>query len=336
MSDTLNSLKQIASKQQKIYSPFEEKIETKHEYIPRSKSVKHNTRADEVEKISRKIDKLYKDSNTVMDDVFDDIDIGDQNTNVKSSLISLGRKYARSHEDTGDENEITRAFAPQEIKLNELYNEVSKDIIQIEKDLTEMRMMHTGRNMQRMNELISTKAQFHNTSLSILKEISAVKKAQFDIKTKMNKDKDDSADMSNMSSSIIQSVFGMGHDALLNSVGGRAASSGATVGEAVEYDDNDESLTESDDALTSEFVIGNDNISDGEKFIEYENAGVELVLEEYPDGTKQVHAEDKDGNCVPDYPLPKNIDSLTFDINTRAEVATDQLQRNYKYRKIGY
>ena len=88
MSDTLNSLKQIASKQQKIYSPFEEKVETKHEYVPRSKSIKHNTRADEVEKISRKIDKLYKDSNTIMDDVFEDIDIGDQNTNVKSSLIA--------------------------------------------------------------------------------------------------------------------------------------------------------------------------------------------------------------------------------------------------------
>lgn len=330
MSDTLNSLKKLASNQQKIYSPFEEKVESKPVYTPKTTGKTRKT--NEIDKISKKIDKIYKDTNTELDTLFDDIDLGDQNANVRSSLISMGRKYARSHDDSGDDNEISRAFAPQEIKLNDLYNEVAKDIIQIDKDLTEMRMMHSGRNMQRMNELISTKAQFHNTSLSILKEISAVKKAQFDIKTKMNKDKSDTDDMSSMSSSIIQSVFGMGHDALLSSVGGRTASSGATVGEAIEEPDND---YDTDDTETSsEYIIGNDSGADGDKFIEYENAGVELVLEEYPDGSKNVYAEDKDGNVVPDYPLPKNIDSLTFDINTRAETATDQLQRNYKYKKI--
>ena len=329
MSDTLNSLKKLASNQQKIYSPFEEKIAPKPVYTPKTTGKTRKT--NEVDKISKKIDKIYKDTNTELDTLFDDIELGDQNSNVRSSLISLGRKYARSHDDTGDDNEISRAFAPQEIKLNDLYNEVAKDIIQIDKDLTEMRMMHSGRNMQRMNELISTKAQFHNTSLSILKEISAVKKAQFDIKSKINKDKSDTDDMSNMSSSIIQSVFGMGHDALLSSVGGRTASSGATVGEPVE-DSDDYDID--DGEMTNEYIIGNDSGADGDKFIEYENAGVELVLEEQPDGSRNVYAEDKDGNIVPDYPLPKNIESLTFDINARAETATDQLQRNYKYRRI--
>lgn len=324
MSDTLNSLKALASAQQKFHNPFEDKVPEKAEYTPKGNS-KERTLSGDINRLSRKLNKFTIDAGTSIDDVFDSIELDDQNTNMRSALIGLGRKYARSHEVSEEESEIERSFSPQERKLDDLYNEVSSDTVQIEKDLTEMRAMRTGRNTQRMNELITAKAQYHNLRLSILKEKSSIKKTQFDIKSKSDKEKGQGMDDSLVSSSIIQSVFGMGHDTLLDSVGGRSASSGATDGNI--QDQEYESYTE-----TTEPEYDDD--SDGDKFIKYENAGVDLILEEAPDGSRRIYAEDQDGNLVPDYPLPTNINALTFDINQRAGIAIDQLQRNYKYRKV--
>lgn len=324
MSDTLNSLKALASSQQKFCNPFEDSITNKPTYIPKSNGDTTKFSNKEIKKLNRKLDKLTIDNGISVDDIFDSIELNDQNANVRSALIGMGRKYARSHEVSDEDNEVARSFSPQELKLDDLYNEVSSDIVQIEKDLTEMRAMRTGRNTQRMNELITAKAQYHNLRLSILKEQSSIKKTQYDIKAKVDREKGQGIDDGLVSSSIIQSVFGMGHDTLLDSVGGRAASSGASNGNIQEqtYD----SYVEVDE---TEY----DGDSDGDKFIKYENAGVDLVLEEAVDGSRRIYAEDKDGNPIPDYPLPTNLESLTFDINHRAGVATDQLQRNYKYRQ---
>ena len=326
MSDTLNSLKALASSQQKFHNPFEDTVPNRGNYTPKFDDTTKSSN-NEIKKLSKKLDKLTIDTGTPIDEIFDNIELDDQNSNMRSALIGMGRKYARSHEVSEEENEVARSFSPQERKLDDLYNEVSSDIVQIEKDLTEMRAMRTGRNTQRMNELITAKAQYHNLRLSILKEQSSIKKTQYDIKAKTDKEKGQGMDDSLVSSSIIQSVFGMGRDTLIDSVGGRDASSGASNGiiQEQEYDVYPESV---------ETDIDNDGDSDGDKFIKYENAGVDLILEEAPDGSKRIYAEDQDGNPVPDYPLPSNISSLTFDINQRAGIAIDQLQRNYKYRKI--
>lgn len=324
MSDTLNSLKALASSQQKFCNPFENTVPDRVNYTPKSNGNTEKFSSKEINKLNKKLDKLTIDNGISVDDIFDSIELDDQNANVRSALIGMGRKYARSHEMSEEESEVARSFSPQERKLDDLYNEVSSDIVQIEKDLTEMRAMRTGRNTQRMNELITAKAQYHNLRLSILKEQSSIKKTQYDIKAKVDKEKGQGIDDGLVSSSIIQSVFGMGHDTILDSVGGRAASSGATNGNIQESYEPYSEIDESD----------YDGDSDGDKFIKYENAGVDLVLEESVDGSRRIYAEDKDGNPVPDYPLPTNLDALTFDVNRRAGVATDQLQRNYKYREI--
>ena len=71
--------------------------------------------------------------------------------------------------------------------------------------------------------------------------------------------------------------------------------------------------------------------SDGDKFLKYEDRGVEYVLEVDSDNkVLGVHAEDRDGILIPDYPLPSNINELTFDIDPVAKRATDTMHRNYK------
>ena len=58
-------------------------------------------------------------------------------------------------------------------------------------------------------------------------------------------------------------------------------------------------------------------------------------LTEDMEGNMTLHAEDRDGNRIDDYPLPKDVNDLTFDKNIKAGTAVDQLQRSYKYVYTG-
>lgn len=326
MSNTLDNLKVLSN----INNPFSPELHARSEFTPKREM-------DVDAKISRdeelEFERLMSDINRNADEtdyIFDSIGDYDENQKVKSELISLGRKYARRNEDDGTVTEVDKAFNPQIDKLNDLLVEVTRDTEEVEKDINQIRRMVNGRNYQRMNELIETKATLHNTTLSIIKELSSIEKNKFDIKSKLNKDKND-VDPNAASGSILQSIFGVGHDALLSSVDGREGSSGAII-----YDDT-QSYEDTDQYGASVYNKNfpeDDEDSEGDLFIKYENRGIELVLEEKDNGDKRIYAQDADGNIVDDYPLPKDIDALTFDINVRTGVATDQLQRKYKYISV--
>ena len=330
MSATLNNLKVLSS----IHNPFSSELtnpvsfESKKELTierPRNKekTINEILKDDEVASI-------LKEYESDVDDLFDNIQEDDENQRFKSGLIGLGRKYARLHEDDGSTSEVDKAFNPQIEKLNDLLVVVNRDTDEIEKDIHQIRSLSNGRNYQRMTELIDTKATLHNTTLNIIKELSSIEKNKFDIKSKINKANGEGMDQSMMSGSILQDIFGLGHDTLLNSVDGREGSSGARI-----YEEAPEDSDEYGEMIYNQnFPENDEEDSEGDKFIKYENRGVELVLEESDDGTKNVYAQDAEGNIVDDYPLPKDIESLTFDINVRTGVATDQLQRKYKYISV--
>jgi hypothetical protein len=327
-SNTLNNLKTISS----IHNPFTEHLSEPQTFTPKKEydiSKDDDNREPTLNEIINddKINKILQDNSSDVDEIFANIREEDENQRVKSGLIGLGRKYARLHEDDGTSTEVDKAFNPQIDKLNDLLVEVTRDTDEVEKDINQIRRMINGRNYQRMNELIETKATLHNTTLSIIKELSAIEKNKFDIKAKLNKDKVSDTDPSLMSGSILQNIFGMGHDTLLSSVDGREGSSGAIMYDEAPEDNDDYGAM----IYNKNFPEDPNEESEGDKFIKYENSGVELVLREFENGDKQIYAQDADGNIVDDYPIPSDIDSLTFDINVRTGVATDQLQRKYKY-----
>lgn len=327
-SNTLSNLKAISS----IHNPFSEELSKHTEYTPKKeydlsddRKKKEPTIKDIIEDES--INKIIRDNSSDIDELFANIGEDDENQRIKSGLIGLGRRYARLHEDDGTSSEVDKAFNPQIDKLNDLLVEVTRDTDEVEKDINQIRRMINGRNYQRMNELIETKATLHNTTLSIIKELSAIEKNKFDIKAKLNKDKIDNGDPSMMSGNVLQSIFGVGHDALLSSVDGREGSSGAIM-----YDESPEDSDEYGAMIYNKnFPESDEEESEGDKFIKYENRGIEMILHESQNGDKEIYAQDAEGNIVDDYPIPSDIDSLTFDINVRTGVATDQLQRKYKY-----
>lgn len=294
--------------------------------------------------LQRLEEKLSKFS--LNDDDFDDLigtlDEWDEDTDLRNSLIQEGRKYAREYAASTESSEIVKAFAPQETRLNAMLKQSDKELIEINKDIEQLRFSRS-RSGKSLADLLDSRSTAINTQLSIIKELNSIKKTQFEIRSKIDKaGANGDSDPLTQSNAILQGIFGMDSNSMYGGFN-RAAASGA-----VDYDDDDESYynetnTEEEDpgnidnslAKAAAKSFNPDEDTDGAKFLKYEGAGVQMVLVEDIEGNMELYAEDRDGNRIDDYPLPKDVNDLTFDKNIRAGTAVDQLQRPYKYIYTG-
>jgi len=274
------------------------------------------------------------------DDMIDDFDgfvdrfmIDDEDDELRRNLLRYGRKYARETKVSGESSEITKAYSESEKLLSELLDEINEDKKLVQSDINNMRMMRT-RNYKALSDLIESKAQFHNTALSAIKEMNNMKKAQFELQMKVDKSKkEEMGDDGSSSNRAIQQLFGIGRDNIMGSLGGYEGVSGAL--DAGTYD-NEYSSVDEDEAIQRKYFQNNDDIeeSDGDRFLKYEGRGVRYILLYDDDGNKEIIAEDKDGNIIPDYPLPSNPDDLDFNISESTGTATDNLANNYELRHM--
>lgn len=323
----LDNLKFLASQNQVFDNPYDDVAKKdKKNFSSGKKTKKHKsfseTMRENEEYLQNAVDLEDFDSIiNIMDYEDDDIDL-------RNSLISMGRKYARDYGGGSDESEITKAFAPQEAQLKDLYAAMSKEAMKLEEDIEEMRMVRT-RNYGKISDMVEVKSSLLSNQLAVIKELNSMKKAQFDIRNKMKENTNASGD-SIATESVIQSLFGLGHDAMLSSVGGRTGSSGAYVDSQSDVIEEDNSF---EDSLEYKAIMSDtDEDSDGAKFLKYEGSNVSLILTDYEDGHRVITAEDEEGNVIDDYPIPDNVEELKFEINNKTNIAVDQLQRKYIYR----
>lgn len=321
----LGKLQFLAQQSQGFDNPYDDNVSSKKPTFEKPK--KHK----KVENVSAFIadseeyfERAVKERD--FDAILDGMDYEDDDLELRDSLIAMGRKYARDYTSNADENEITKAFAPQEAQLKDLYATITKEEMKLENDIDNIRQTNYSKSFGRLADLVEVKTSLISSRLQVIKEMNSVKKAQFDIRNKMKETQ--TTEGTGATESVIQSLFGLGHDAMLSGVGGRAGSSGAyTVDNSVEEDDSFESSE-----AYGELMSGTDDDSDGAKFLKYEGENISLILTEYDDGHREITAEDDDGNQIDDYPIPANVDELRFEINNKTNVAVDQLQRKYKYR----
>jgi len=296
---------------------------------------KKKKKKDKFQSLMEESNRFIEDNSSGLVDEFDNyLDskfVDDEDSDLKNSLIGLGRKYARENKSTPESSEVSKAFSKNEKALDDLYSEIQKDKTDLQKDITSMRAMRT-RNFKALSDLVTTKSALHGTALSTIKEMDSIKKAQFDIKLKSKKP-EDIGNGSGDASKAIQSIFGIGRENLLGSVGGYESASGA-------INDGDEipvgsSLEDSDEVIQAKyFKDENDHESDGDKFLKYEGLGVQYILLIDENDNKQIIAEDSEGNIVPDYPMPTDPDQLNFEISESTATAEDDLHRKYKVRHI--
>lgn len=256
----------------------------------------------------------------------------DEDVQFRNSLISMGRQYAiKGMEESTEASEVTRAFTKQEQQIGMLIDELNTDALAVQKDIEMLRMMRS-KSYKSMADLISTKVAMSNAKLAAIKELSAIQKTKYDINLKLKAAKNgEGADGGFAANQAIQKLLSVGRRNLIAS-----------------NDDEEYDVVGGDEAGDASFDDGRPETrielakdlppaeSDGDKFIQYEADGVEYVLDiDKESDTRQIYAVNRDGDVIPDYPMPSNPDQLSFTLNEMAGEATDQLQRRYRIRYNG-
>lgn len=289
------------------------------------------------------IDRIIEDGERLEEELFDDESIvaldryltefavDDEDIELRNALISKGRKYSRETRVSHESSEITKAFSGTERMLTDILEQVATDIEATQKDITQMRAMRTGRNYKVLTDMMMNKKELYGVKMNAIKELNNIKKTQFDIRAKIDKNKPiETGNSEVLVNQAIGSLLGSGRSNALSTVGGYSNVSGAR-GADEDYleniSDDEETIVEFED--TDEM----DEIEEGRKYLQYESRGVELVLTEKDDGTYSISAEDKDGIEIPDYPVPSKANSLQFHVNEKLGTATDDYNRKYIYRK---
>ena len=264
------------------------------------------------------------------DSMFD----SEESDELRNGLVSMGRKYARDTGISSENSEITKTFSDSEKKLKCLYDEISKDKVNIQKDIDQLRSLTRGKNYKALSDLNSAKTSFHTTQLQAIKEMNAIKKAQFEMRMKERAAKMASGGdgREDISTNTIRSLFGAGRNDIVNAAGGYSKVSGAigsTISDSFQSDLSDEEIEE------KYFANEPDEVTDGDKFLEYEGQGVEYTLLVDDDNSPiEVVAKDREGHVIPDYPMPSNVDQLQFNINMTTQSAEDELHRKYRVEKV--
>lgn len=256
----------------------------------------------------------------------------DESEELRNGLISMGRKYARDTGVTAEQSEIAKTFSGSEKKLKDLYDELAKDKSNIQKDIDQLRSMTRGKNFKALSDLNSAKTSYHSTQLQAIKEMNAIKKTEFEMKMKERAAKlaSSTGGGDDISTNTIRSLFGAGRNDIVNSTGGYSKVSGAL------HNTIDNTYEMTDDEIEEKYFSDDtEEITDGDKFLEYEGLGVEYTLLVDDDNSPvEIVAKDREGNIIPDYPMPSNSDQLNFNVNMTTQSAEDDLHRKYKVERI--
>lgn len=269
----------------------------------------------------------------IFDDNIEAIFSEDEDIALRNRLIAMGRKYAVRGEEDQDMSEVSRAFASQERDLDALYEEIARDAQEAQTIINRMQTSRTA-SYKSIADLMSAKTSMQTARLQILKEKSAIQKTKFDIKNKIQSAKNGmDADSTMGATQAVQRIFSLGRGALIaadDSSDDDDSSSGDPSPAGAEYHDGRGETEMYSHLETPEAE------TDGDKFIQYENDGVEYVLDINSEtDERNVYAINKRGEVVPDYPMPSNVDELRFDINELSGEATDNLLRQYRVRRDG-
>lgn len=292
-----------------------------------------------LEDIRRRTQKLAEMADLATADEFDSfmsnesLFEAEEDTELKNSLLSLGRKYARDSSLSKESSEIVKTFADSEKRLKALYEELDRDKNGVQKDIERMRLPRSG-SIKSLSDMISVKNSMQSTQLQIVKEVNALRKNIYELRAKESARKNAEASGSaDINTNMLQSLFSSSRGGMMEALGGYSGVSGANNKPI------DSNLIVSDpDDLSDEEIqqkyFNDQSDSDGDKFLEYEDRAVEYVLIiDEDDKPQEILAEDKDGILIPDYPLPTDMSELSFTIDHTANTATDNMHRNYKVRK---
>ena len=210
--------------------------------------------------------------------------------------------------------------------------------IATEKDINNMRLSRV-RSPKALSDLISVKGSLYSTKLAAIKEINSIKKNILDLNMKSKKTSEDENQASMAASLALQQMIeGDARDSLSDSEY-RAMARGSMISrqsgemrsEIPSYERN---AQDDIDELEAEREYSAMEKSEGDLYIQYENMNVQTYAEvDENDQVVRLVAKDRDGNEIPDYPMP-GINEGTFTVHEDLGTVTDSFHRNYILEKV--
>ena len=286
---------------------------------------------------SQQLIDLYSDESVeAFDRYFTEFAPDDEDYELKQSLIAKGRKYARETKVSKEASEVAKAFSGNEKLIDETIGDITGDIKALQRDIDQIRSLRTGRNTKMLVDMVENKTALYNARMAAIKEKNNMTKTVIELQAKARKEQKE-ADPSGDSGALINRAIGDiigSRGAALGTVGGYASVSGAKdVDEGfVEYIEDEGAEYEANEEDDGGYDVNDPNA--GRVYLKYEGRGVKLVVTEDDQGRHRVHAEDRDGEVLPDYPLPTNANHLQFSVNEKLGTATDDCNRQYEFRRI--
>ena len=331
-SSSKKSKKQKKKERLEIFDSFDD--EDEESMVERNHAYDKLKGSKIYKKITKKMSSdMIDDFESFLED--DSIFDSEESEELRNGLVSMGRKYARDTGVTAEQSEITKTFSASEKRLKDLYDEIARDKINIQKDIDQLRGMQRGKNYKALSDLNSSKTSYHSTQLQAIKEMNAIKKTEFEMRMKERAAKmaSSTGGGDDISTNTIRSLFGAGRNDIINAAGGYSKVSGAT-GNTISQSFVDDDM--SDEEIEEKYFSDEpEEYSDGDKFLEYEGKGVEYTLLVDDDNSPiEVVAKDRDGNVIPDYPMPTNVDQLQFSVNMTTQSAEDELHRKYHVERV--
>ena len=331
-SSSKKSKKQKKKERLEIFDSFDD--EDEESMVERNHAYDKLKGSKIYKKITKKMSSdMINDFESFLED--DSIFDSEESEELRNGLVSMGRKYARDTGVTAEQSEITKTFSASEKRLKDLYDEIARDKINIQKDIDQLRGMQRGKNYKALSDLNSSKTSYHSTQLQAIKEMNAIKKTEFEMRMKERAAKmaSSTGGGDDISTNTIRSLFGAGRNDIINAAGGYSKVSGAT-GNTINQSFVDDDM--SDEEIEEKYFSDEpEEYSDGDKFLEYEGKGVEYTLLVDDDNNPiEVVAKDRDGNVIPDYPMPTNVDQLQFSVNMTTQSAEDELHRKYHVERV--
>ena len=246
------------------------------------------------------------------------------------------RSYYKYKED---ENEFKKEFAEELTMLYDLLDDANKFNKKLIKKYDSIDGSKAKGTSKYLNDLIASVLTSNTNKLQIIKEITNLKKTIQELKIKSdgknNRTLEDDS-LESQANSFFNNIMNVGRNNFISALNGddmQFANTEYSSDTDIEYANTLPDVQEEIHDRISERLMNEDRTrsDEAEKYIIYENLKPEyVILRSALDNSWEVIAVDKDGQRIPDYPVPskKDLDRMKFSQDGR--FATDAFGRSYK------
>ena len=262
------------------------------------------------------------------------------NEYVEEISEKLTKKGKRSYDKfKEDENVFKKEFAEELTMLYDLLDDANKFNKKLIKKYDSIDGSKAKGTSKYLNDLIASVLTSNTNKLQIIKEITNLKKTIQELKIKADGKKiglGEDGSLEDQANSFFSNIMGVGRNNFISALNGDDDHFEAIMysdDQDIEYVNTLPDVQEDLNNKINERLMNEETnrSSTADKYIIYENLKPEyVILFNVMDNSWEVVAVDKDGQRIPDYPVPTRRDLGKVKFSHDNRYATDAYGRTYK------